>query len=399
MTTKLGVNFFGSHQTSDGIGRAAALNLECLKHAGIEVDEYVLSRPVARQSGNDTLIDEELIKNLRYKINIFQFSARWVPHYFSQVPQGALDGFYNIGYWFCEVQKIPSQWASQLRYFNEVWTASAFCQNAIIRTAHIPVMNIPLLIENQSLTNNIAQKLAGKCGVSCVRFLSIFNTYSDAERKNILFSIRSFISAFNHSDNVEYVIKVSNLEYDARLKKILEDIAMNYSFIKIIDGYVPDEVIKKLYESADVYVSLHRAEGFGLTISDAMAKGIPVITTDYSGNMEFCRHKDTNLVESNLIQIGHERLRYKSNDVWAEPKLDSAISIMRAVYENYSEHLHKAQKARARLKEEFSIEVISSLMQERIQLIDSDFSHKDDLKNRDLDCQVEIYDDYGFSSN
>ncbi|AYV21224.1 glycosyltransferase [Vibrio mediterranei] len=399
MTTKLGVNFFGSHQTSDGIGRAAALNLECLRHAGIEVDEYVLSRPVARQSGNDTLIDEELIKNLRHKINIFQFSARWVPHYFSQVPQGALDGFYNIGYWFCEVQKIPSQWASQLRYFDEVWTASAFCQNAIIRTAHIPVMNIPLLIENQVLTNNISQKLADNCNVSRIRYLSIFNTYSDAERKNILFSIRAFLTAFKPSDKVEYVIKVSNLEYDSRLKKILDNVAQTYSSIKVIDGYVPDEVITNLYESADVYISLHRAEGFGLTISDAMAKGIPVITTDYSGNMEFCRHKDTNLVESDLVNVGHERLRYKANDVWAEPKLESAVIIMQDIYNNYEEHLRKAQRARARLKNEFSIEVISSLMHERIQLIDSDFSHIDDLKNRELDCQVEIYDDYGFESN
>ncbi|MGF1746365.1 glycosyltransferase [Vibrio minamisatsumaniensis] len=399
MTTKLGVNFFGSHQTSDGIGRAAALNLDCLRNSGIEVDEYVLSRPVARQSGQNTLIDEDLIKNLKYKINIFQFSARWVPHYFSQVPQGALDGFYNIGYWFCEVQKIPSQWSSQLRYFDEIWTASAFCQNAIIRTANIPVMNIPLLIENQKLTDNISNKIKGNCTLDKVRFLSIFNTYSDAERKNILFSIRSFVSSFQSDENVEYVIKVSNLEYDRQLEKILMKIADKYPSIDIIDGYVPDEVINNLYESADVYVSLHRAEGFGLTISDAMAKGIPVITTDYSGNMEFCRHKDTNLVESDLVEVGHERLRYKSDDIWAEPKLDSAISIMRGVYGNYGDHLLKAQRARKRLKKEFSIDVISSLMKERLQLIDSDFSYKDDLKHRDLDCQVEIYDNYGFESN
>lgn len=396
MTNKLGLNFFGSYQTSDGIGRAAALNLKCLRNAGIEVDEYVLSRPVARQSGNDTLINEGLIKSLRHKVNIFQFSARWVPHYFSQVPQGTLDGFYNIGYWFCEVPKIPSQWANQLRYFDEIWTASAFCQNAIMRTANIPVMDIPLLIESQSLTNNINKKLVLNGDMGKIRFLTIFNTYSDAERKNILFSIKAFIEAFNSGQNVEYVIKVSNLEYDTRLSAILKNIELKYSFIKIIDGYVSDDEITDIYDAADVYVSLHRAEGFGLTISDAMAKGIPVITTDYSGNMEFCRHKDTNLVESDLVSVGHERLRYKSSDVWAEPKLESAVSVMRSVYKNYKEHLLKAQIARQRLRNEFSIDVISSLMMERIQLINNDFAHKDDLKDRELDCEVGIYNDYGF---
>lgn len=395
MKTKLGVNFFGSYETDDGIGRAAALNLQCLREAGIEVDEYVLSRPVALQSGNDTIINDELLKKLKYKINIFQFSARWVPHYFSHVTPGTLDGFYNIGYWFCEVPKIPSQWAKQLRFFKEIWTSSTFCQNAIIRMSHIPVINIPLFIEEQNLTDNILNKL-NKYEGDKISFLTVFNTYSDAERKNILFSLRAFIDTFSGNSSVEYIVKVSNLEYDVQLKNILLSISLEHENVNIIDGYVPNNVIQDLYDNADVYVSLHRAEGYGLTISDAMAKGIPVITTDYSGNMEFCRHKDTNLVESKIVNIGHERLRYRSDDQWAELDLVSASSIMSTISKDYPSYLNKAQRARERLRQDFSISTISKLMEERLTLISSGFFYTDDLEDRDIICQVEVNEKYGF---
>lgn len=390
-----GINFFGSWETSDGIGRAAALNIQCLKTAGIPMDSFILSRPVALQSGRDTIIDDSLLSTLRYNVNLFQFSARWVPHYFSRLSEGALASFYNIGYWFCEVPKIPNHWARQTEYFNEIWTASSFCSIAFARSAPIPVVRIPLLIEHRELTQRIVSSQNGHFP-SPFTFLTVFNTYSDAERKNILFCIRAFVEAYGNRDDVLLLVKVSNLEYDSSLKEKLQNIKQNHSNVKIIEGYVEDELIQALYEEADVYVSLHRAEGFGLTISDAMSRGIPVITTGYSGNMEFCDIGDTRLVSYRLRSVGHERLRYQKNDIWAEPCMDDAVSAFREVFSDYSSWLIKASKARKRIIETFSAENIGGLMKERLGLINSNFSFSENCMQPTPESNVGIFDTYGF---
>jgi glycosyltransferase involved in cell wall biosynthesis len=390
-----GVNFFGSWETSDGIGRAAALNIECLQSARIPLDSFVLSRPVALQSGRDTVIDDHLVSELRYKTNIFQFSARWVPHYFARLGEGDLNGFYNIGYWVCETPTIPEYWAQQARYFDEIWTASKFCQDAISKSVRIPVITIPHPVQNQSPTQRIEKSRAG-ASHGCFNFLTVFNTFSDAERKNILFCIRAFLEAHGTTSNVRLTVKVSNLEHDQLLAKKLSLITRKYSNIHIISGYVKDSEIQHLYDNADAYVSLHRAEGFGLTISDAISRGIPVITTGYSGNMEFCEAADIRIVRYELREVGHDRLRYRRNDVWAEPDLEDAVAAFRDIADNYMCWLRKAMRARERVTTQFGTHRVANMMLQRLQLICSKFSYTSDMENRKTDRDVGIFETYGF---
>ena len=65
-----GINFFGSWETSDGIGRAAKLNLNTLEDVGITVD-VTISRPLALESGRNTKLNDKLIKSLRFNIISF----------------------------------------------------------------------------------------------------------------------------------------------------------------------------------------------------------------------------------------------------------------------------------------------------------------------------------------
>lgn len=390
-----GINFFGSWETSDGIGRAAALNLGCLEEVGIPTSKYVLSRPVALQSGRDTVIDDHLISTLKHRVNLFQFSARWVPHYFSRLEKGALDNFYNIGYWFCEVPHIPDNWAHQMEYFDEIWTSSSFCANAFSRSAKIPVTQIPLHIESRELTKRMTYRIGGE-NKSFFNFLTIFNVYSDAERKNALFTIRAFLNAHGENENIRLIVKVSNLEHDPILANKLSAIRKQHKNIEIIDGYIETEKVQALYEEADAYVSLHRAEGFGLTISDAMSRGIPVITTGYSGNMEFCQPDDTRLVSYSLRTVGHERLRYRSDDVWAEPDMSDAVLAFKEVVTEHAKWLRKATLARARISKFFSISAVGSLMRERLDLINGNFTFQNDMIERPLEREVGIYETYGF---
>ncbi len=88
---------------------------------------------------------------------------------------------------------------------------------------------------------------------------------------------------------------------------------------------------------ADCYVSLHRAEGFGLTMAEAMALGIPVIATAYSGNLDFMGEDTAYLVPATKARVGPEAPPYPEDHVWAEPDLDVAAELMRRVYESPEE--------------------------------------------------------------
>ena len=387
-----GINFFGSWETSDGIGRAAKLNLSTLEDVGITVDKYIISRPLALESGRNTKLNDKLIKSLRFNINLFHFSPRWVEHYFKEIDDNQLlKHFYNIGYWFCEVPEVPNTWAHQQIHFDEIWTASSFCQTAYSQKLKIPVLKFPLPIKAREQPRNwIHRNRADE-----FNFLFILNVYSDVERKNVMFTIRAFLNAHQGVDDVRLIIKISNIEYDPNLERVLKELSSRHKNIKIIQGYVEDNEIKALYREADAYVSLHRAEGYGLTIGDAMSEGIPVITTGYSGNLEFCESMFCRLVAYDLVNIGHDRLRYSSDDIWAEPCLNDATSAFIELYKERDLWRKKAERGRKWIQKFYSRKKIGSLFRNRIDLIGSNFKLNLQGSRKEIDYKVEAKNFYG----
>ncbi|MFM0036784.1 glycosyltransferase [Paraburkholderia strydomiana] len=392
---KKGVNFFGPYEAKDSIGRVASLNIDCLKASAIPFDVYLLSRPSPSQVVEYATIDDRLLASLNHKVNLFHFNARRVPLYFSRLGEDSLNGFYNIGYWVHEMQTIPAQWARQLEFFDEIWTPSALCQEAVSRCADIPVIKIPYPIETQAVSARMRARRAGET-FETFNFLTIFDVYSDAERKNPLFTLRAFLDSFEGNAAVKLLVKVKNLEYDTLLADKLDAIARRHPNVEIIDRHFEPAEMDALYDEADVYVSLHRAEGFGLTISDAMSRGIPVIVTGYSGNMEFCDVSDTRLVAYELRAVGHNRPRYRADDLWAEPSMDDAIRAFTELAANYPHWLEKATHARTRAERGFSVEMIGARMRERIELINNNFAFADDMSDRSIDVDVGIVHTYGF---
>lgn len=390
-----GVNFFGPYDAKDSIGRAASLNIKCLESAGIPYDLYPLPRPMQGKTEDYAIIDEQLIYSLKHKINLFHFNARRVPQYFSRLQINSLKKFYNIGFWVHEMQSFPGLWAQQMKYFDEIWTPSSFCQNAISLSANIPVLKFSYPIENRAVSPRILARLTGTKFTE-FNFLTIFDVNSDAERKNPLFTIQAFLEVYKSINSVRLILKTRNLNSDKLLAEKLYKLVKQHSNITIIDGYIENSQLQELYEITDVYVSLHRAEGFGLTISDAMSQGIPVLVTGFSGNMEFCNASDTRTTLYDLKEIGHNRPRFRNIDVWAEPNLEDAIEAFNDLVTNHLLWINKSLNARTRISKEFSIEHIGRQMGERLNLIRRNFSFTDDMSNRNIDFDFEISNTYGF---
>jgi glycosyltransferase involved in cell wall biosynthesis len=187
----------------------------------------------------------------------------------------------------------------------------------------------------------------GSYGVSADAFvfLFIFDISASFERKNPLGLISAFERSFRRDEKVKLIIKVSRGErYPVdfeRLKKRAKDVGAI-----IIDQGLPREELNGLIAACDCYVSLHRSEGLGFTIAEAMMLGKPTIATAYSGNLDFMDKSNSLLVGYDLIEIEADVDHYKKGHHWADPSIPEAVRAMRRVFENPTEARSLGERAR-----------------------------------------------------
>jgi SAM-dependent methyltransferase len=139
--------------------------------------------------------------------------------------------------------------------------------------------------------------------------------------------------------------------------------------IHIVDRFVSEPERAALMQRCDAYVSLHRAEGFGLTLGEAMALGKPVIGTGFSSNLDFMTPANSYLVDHEMTQVGPEGENYPAEGTWAEPDLDHAAALMREVWQNQDEARARGERARRDIAEGFSVEAVGELARARLKLL------------------------------
>nr|WP_246504175.1 glycosyltransferase [Plastoroseomonas arctica] len=147
---------------------------------------------------------------------------------------------------------------------------------------------------------------------------------SSFTRKNPAAAIAAFRAAFHGSDAARLIVKLngSGPEVDT-----LRDGLRDLPHVTVIDTFLNEEGLARLYRSADVLLSLHRAEGFGLPMLEAMAHGLPVIGTGWSGNMDFMTEANSLLVPYRLVPVEDNAAIY-SGSVWAEPDVAAAAEML-----------------------------------------------------------------------
>jgi glycosyltransferase involved in cell wall biosynthesis len=128
--------------------------------------------------------------------------------------------------------------------------------------------------------------------------------------------------------------------------------------------------MKQLMRDTSCVVSLHRSEGFGYVLSDAMAVAIPVIGTDYSGNVDFCDAETSFPVAFRPVPVVSYGAHWETKCArWAEPDIESAAEQMKAVYSDYEEALRRATLGRERILKQYSKEAFAARLRERLAAI------------------------------
>jgi glycosyltransferase involved in cell wall biosynthesis/SAM-dependent methyltransferase len=323
-----GVNVAGYFQAEMGVGQIGRLLVEAVRASGLPYSTLRSTQTVHRQNaGFDDKTDA-----VRYRINIASVNADLFPSWVHDVGDDLLRDRYTIGVWAWEIEDFPDEYAHSLTLVNEIWAISSFVQKAIQRKTTKPVYVIPYQIGEFTSSVPLDRE---SFGISeGPYFLFMFDYLSVFERKNPLGLVAAFKQAFPKVGEASLVIKAMNGERFRSQREKLRHAAAGRPDIHLIDDYLDRDVVTALSANAVAYISLHRAEGLGLTLSEAMSAGRPVIATGYSGNLDFMTDDTSILIPYRMVDIPADAKPYPQSCQWAEPDLDEAAKAMRWVIEN-----------------------------------------------------------------
>ena len=271
------------------------------------------------------------------RVNIFHLNGDEISQAIKHVGQNSFESKYNVIYPQWELSKYPLEWAANLDKFDEIWAPSQFVFESIKPVVSRPIYYMPLACEVE-LTQVLPRSFFGIRN-SAYAFLFFFDFRSYWQRKNpngVIDAFERLIAKTSTRDSL-LVIKVNGAELEPdKLKELEQRVESMGASVVVIKETLSDNQIKNLIRCCDCFISLHRSEGFGRGMSEAMFLGKPVIATGYSGNLDFMRPQNSLLVESKLIDVRDGEYPYWQGQQWADPDIDQTVGYMKVLVENPS---------------------------------------------------------------
>ncbi|HSZ26169.1 MAG TPA: glycosyltransferase family 4 protein [Cytophagaceae bacterium] len=346
-----GVNLIGFVKGDFGLAEHMRLVTHAINTTG---EKFCVNN--SGKSGGHSATNNELnkfiTKNNPYLVNLFCYNAEQTIAYFKSCYGGiALNKHYNIGYGYWELSIYPHHWKEQNKYLNEIWAPSKYIKEVIEKSTNLPVFHMTIPVDFKNPIGYTRKHF----NLPEDRFLYLFtfDMSSFVTRKNPQAVIKAFNQSFpiEKADKVCLIVKINRLKTDTGHSKKVEELRTQISVdprIIIIDEVLDRPSILGLISVCDTYVSLHRSEGFGLGMAEAMKMGKVVIATDYSGNKDFMNQENSCLVKYKLIKVDKsEFTNVEEGAEWADPDVEHAAYYMRKVYEDktFSERIGLAAKA------------------------------------------------------
>ncbi|MGI8731121.1 MAG: methyltransferase domain-containing protein [Solirubrobacteraceae bacterium] len=366
----LGVNAVGYLRGGLGLGQAARLYVQALHAAGVPVRTTTLDvslpevvGPDGRRAQVKTTDFEDVHVDGDLPFNLICVNAPELPAFHAQLGAEFFEGRYTIGVWAWEVAVVPSSWDRAFALVDEIWVYSSYVERILSRASPVPVVRMPLPIVAPPAASDLTSLQLG----AAFTFLFLFDFYSTLARKNPDGLVAAFTRAFEPGEGPQLVLKSHNGDYKPeRLAQLVDTIGDRLD-IRVIDRYLADSEMAALMARADCYVSLHRAEGFGLTLGEAMALGKPVIATGFSANLDFMTEENSYLVRHSETAVGPEGENYPAHGTWAEPDLEHAAELMRHVWEQREEARERGARGRRDIARDFSLEAVGEQARERLR--------------------------------
>ena len=338
---EIAVNVVGYLNRSLGLGQAARLYVSALQAAGVPVATVTaqLHLPV-KESQEEALTRyggqefQQLQLSYAPQINLLCVNPDGLDGLLESAGNALEDARWTIGQWGWETDVLPAHWMPAFERVDELWVYSSYVAENLSRVSPVPVVTVPLPViapDPAAADLDFDADLDPGEGFT---FLFVFDFFSTPQRKNPMGLVDAFTRAFAPGEGPRLVLKAMNGSFRPQAVDELRWRIGSRPDIHLIDKHVDQRTYAALIARCDCYVSLHRAEGFGLTLAEAMALGKPAIATGYSGNLEFMTARNSYLVDYQLARVGPDVEIYPSEGTWAEPDLDDAARLMREVWEH-----------------------------------------------------------------
>ncbi|MGN6868485.1 MAG: glycosyltransferase [Solirubrobacteraceae bacterium] len=360
-----GVNVVGYFRSEVGTGEAARQVVSALDAVQVPVMPiHGQTVPLSRQGHTYTTGTPE---DAAFPLNLICMNADMLPEFARQAGAEFFAGRYSIGLWFWEIEEFPARWRSSLSLLEEVWAPTAHIASALAPIATVPVTTVRIPIELPALEPRSRSHL----GLPEDKFLFLFSFdyLSVFKRKNPLAVIDAFTRAFGTGERAGLIIKCINQDRDPSAHAELRAAAAAHPGVEVIDRYLDPLDNRSLTALCDCYVSLHRAEGFGLGPAEAMWLGKPVIATGYSGNLDFMTAENSLLVDYRLVPIGAGADPYPAGAQWADPDVQHAASLMRGLFDDPEHARRLGAAAAADIRRTHSPSAAGQIMRRRLEAI------------------------------
>lgn len=273
-------------------------------------------------------------------------------------------GRVNVGMWAWEVDPAPAEWAEEGTRFDELWVNTEYIAGLVRPLVSCPVVAIPPAV-TVSPSNGVTCDLLDDRPT----FLVLADGASSLIRKNPLGAIEAFKRAFEPGSGPRMLVKIWNGASDSGEAAKLRAAAADRPDVDIVDSWLARDEFAALVSGSACLVSLHRAEGFGLPIFEALAVGVPVVATGWSGPMDLLDDRHAFFVRSETVPIPRGAPPYPVGGVWAEPDLDHAAELMRAVWSDPTAARERAEVGRRLVAAELSERAIGARLAERVDVL------------------------------
>lgn len=311
-------------------------------------------------------------------INLLHLNAEAVPAALAYEPD-IFSGAYTIAYVYWELDSPALCHHLALDLVDEIWVSSEYCAEIYRGATTKPVTNVGMCFEEPPAVERAEARHALHARLelpaSAFTLLTSFDSFSFLQRKNPLGTLRAFGAAFPDDPESRLILKSQNRAkvrdpaQAALWAEIDREIAADPRIL-LLDETMDYSEVLRLIAGADGYLSLHRSEGWGFGMLEAMALGTPVLCTGYSGNLEFCDPQTAWLVPADLVEVGPQDYIFaRHGQHWGEPDLAVAIEQLRAFRSDPELRRKKAAQAQIRVRRDFSASAIARRYEARLREI------------------------------
>ncbi len=369
----MGINLIGDIKAETGLGQSMRILASALENNEIPFIIIQENQPGDLKHDNDCW-DHKIESAPKYAVNLIHINAGDWAEYYMKLPSSVLAGRYNVAYWLWELEDFPKRWLPCVETIDEVWAPSNFICDCLRRCINKPILKVPYHIELEIPVKYDRAHFGFP--EETFLFLIMYDFKSVSQRKNPKGMVDAFRQAFTYEEanenNIGLVIKINHLENSNELEMLKTQLC-GYQYIYYVTDNLSRLEVEALVASVDVYVSLHRSEGFGLPAAEAMYLGTPVIATNWSATTEFMSEKTACLVDCQMITLNRQMGPYPKGSRWADADIEQAAEYMKRLYRDNDYYQSICESAKQAIRQQLNSEAVGNIIRQRLGEIDKIF--------------------------